>query len=325
MEHVLIDGQCAKTDRLIGDVGGTNARFALLSGNGVIHSSYTLVTSEYPTITQAIRAYLELVGTPIVTEAAIAIANPVHGERICMTNHDWAFSIEETRQELSLTHLLFKNDFAALAMSVPLLQENELQQIGGEVSKRQNTLAVIGPGTGLGVSGLLREGGSWIAVCGEGGHVSISPGNQRELAILRVCWEEFSHVSAERLVSGMGLQNIYRAICKLENKLADDLTPADISSMAISAENVYCEESLAIFCALLGSVAGNLVLTLGAFDGVYIGGGIVPKLGDYFRASEFRSRFEAKGRFVHKLAPVPAYVIKAKYPALIGIGQSFVV
>ncbi len=311
-------------DRLIGDVGGTNARFALLSENGVIHSNHTLVSSAYPNITQAIRAYLEMVGSPVVTEAAIAIANPIDGEHIRMTNHDWAFSIEETRRELALIRLLFKNDFAALAMSVPLLQPDELQQVGGELPKQKNALAVIGPGTGLGVSGLLRSGDSWLAINGEGGHVSISPGNQRELAILRVCWEEFSHVSAERLISGMGLQNIYRAVCKLENQAPDDFSPAEISSKAIAEDNVYCEEALAVFCALLGSVAGNLVLTLGAFGGVYIGGGIVPKLGDYFLASEFRNRFEAKGRFVHKLKPVPAYIIKAKHPALLGVGQSFV-
>lgn len=323
MNNVVIESHNTTNDRLIGDVGGTNARFALLSANGSIHSNHTLVSGEYPNITQAIRAYLAMVGSPMVTEAAIAIANPVDGEHIRMTNHDWAFSIEDTRRELALTRLLFKNDFSALAMSVPLLSSDELQQVGGDVTKKQSALAVIGPGTGLGVSGLLQHGSGWVTIDGEGGHVSVSPGNKRESDILQVCWEDYPHVSAERLVSGMGLQNLYRAICKLEKQTPEKLSPADISSKAIAANNVYCEEALGVFCALLGSVAGNLVLTLGAFDGVYIGGGIVPKLGDYFVASEFRSRFEEKGRFQSKLKPVPAFIIKAKHPALLGVGQSF--
>lgn len=310
-------------DRLVGDVGGTNARFALLSESGLIHSKHTLVSGEHPDITSAIRAYLALVGSPVITEAAIAIANPVDGEHIRMTNHDWSFSIEETRQELALKRLLFKNDFAALAMSLPYLSADELQQVGGNSVEEQSALAVVGPGTGLGVSGLLKAPGGWIVVDGEGGHVSLSPGNERESDILKVSWQQYPHVSAERLVSGMGLQNIYRAICKLENIIPEDLSPAEVSSKGMAASNVHCEEALAIFCALLGSVAGDLVLTLGAYSGVYIGGGIVPKLGDYFMASQFRRRFEAKGRFESKLKPVPAFIIKAKHAALVGVGQSF--
>ncbi len=310
-------------ERLIGDVGGTNARFALLSADGVIHKNHTLVSNEYPNIVEAIRAYLERVGSPVIKEAAIAIANPIDGDTIRMTNHNWSFSIEETRDELSLNRLLFKNDFAALAMSVPLLAVDELQKIGGDEVEQGNALAVLGPGTGLGVSGLVRSGENWIPLDGEGGHVSISPGNERECDILKACWVDYQHVSAERLISGMGLQNLYRSICKIEGLIPDNLSPADISSKAMRSEDIRCEEALATFCGLLGSVAGDLVLTLGAFGGVYIGGGIVPRLGDYFETSEFRNRFEAKGRFAPKLQLVPAYIINAPHPALLGIGQAF--
>ncbi len=311
-------------DRLIGDVGGTHARFALLSDQGVIHNNRTLISNDYPNILEAIQTYLEMVGSPAIAEAAIAIANPIDGEHISMTNHDWEFSIEETRRELALNRLLFKNDFTALAMSVPLLQSSDLQQIGGAHDpKPSNALAVLGPGTGLGVSGLLRFEDSWIPINGEGGHVSFSPGNKRECDILQTCWIDYQHVSAERLISGMGLQNLYQAICQLETCTPKDLSPAQISSNALNANDSYCEEALEIFCAILGSVAGNLILTLGAYGGVYIGGGIVPKLGDYFEKSDFRKRLEAKGRFTDNLRPVPAYVIKAKHPALLGIGQAF--
>lgn len=241
-----------------------------------------------------------------------------------MTNHHWAFSIAETRDALGLKELTFRNDFTALAMSVPLLTATDLIQVGGNAAQEKGSaLAVLGPGTGLGVSGLIKAGQHWIPLEGEGGHVSASPANERECDILKICWKHYDHVSAERLVSGMGLQNLYQAICKLEGIETEDLSPAEISNRDKRNTNPHCAEALATFCGLLGSIAGNLVLTLGAFGGVYVGGGIVPRLGGYFETSPFRERFEAKGRFRGHLEPVPAYVIQAKHPALLGIGQAF--
>lgn len=309
--------------RLIADIGGTNARFALLSADGTIAQHATLACADYADIVSAVGAYLLQAGRPVVDEAAFAIANPITGDRVQMTNHHWAFSIEESRRALGLKRLIFKNDFTALAMSIPALPSKELKQVGGTLGEKGTALAVIGPGTGLGVSGLVRSGHHWIPLEGEGGHVTVSPANDRECAILQRCWTWYDHVSAERLVSGMGLQNLYRAICSLEGFAAEALSPAEISERALAANDPYCEEALAIFCALLGSVSGNLVLTLGAFGGVYIGGGIVPKLGDYFAASAFRKRFEAKGRFRAHLSEVPAFVIHAEKPALLGIAQAF--
>lgn len=310
--------------RLIADIGGTNARFALFSAARSVHSQIVLACADHADITAAIQCYLALVGHPKIKQAALAIANPITGDWVEMTNHQWAFSINETCQTLGFDEMIFKNDFTALAMSIPLLLSQDLQQIGGIApSNKGSSIAVIGPGTGLGVSGLLQRGEHWVPIEGEGGHVSISPANARECDILAVCWAQFPHVSAERLVSGMGLQNLYQAICQLENVEAQALVPAEISALGLSESDPYCAEALAIFCGLLGSVAGDLVLTLGAFRGIYIGGGIVPKLGGYFETSDFRKRFEAKGRFQKHLEQVPAFVIHTKNPALFGISQAF--
>ena len=310
--------------RLIADIGGTNARFALLDLAGNIHSQLTLPCAEQADFVSAVRAYLQQVGSPRIAEAAVAIANPVSGDLIRMTNHNWTFSIEDSRQALGLERLLLRNDFTALAMSLPFLPEADCRQIGGTPSPGRQTLAVLGPGTGLGVSGLLPAGEThWVAVAGEGGHVSVSPGDARECDILKVCWSKFGHVSAERLISGMGLQNLHAAICQLDGQPESNLTPADISSRALAQADETCEEALAVFCALLGSVSGNLALTLGATGGVYIGGGIVPRLGDYFATTDFRTRFEDKGRFRDYLSAIPVYVIHNPHPALIGVSHCF--
>lgn len=308
--------------KLIADVGGTNARFAILSDDGTISGQKTLPCAKYDEFVDAVQAFL--VDAPSVTEAAVAIANPITGDRIQMTNHAWSFSIEEVRQTLGLHRLIFKNDFTALAMSIPLLTEQQCRQIGGTRAVPNSPIGVLGPGTGLGVSGLIPNADKWAALQGEGGHVSIAPANQREIDLLKQLWKTWDHVSAERLISGMGLENIYTALCALNEQDAESLTAADISNRALSGEDPVCVEALNVFCAMLGSVAGNLALTLGATGGVYIGGGIVPRLGKFFEQSEFRTRFESKGRFTEYLAKLPVYVIDADNPALIGISQAFV-
>lgn len=311
--------------RLIADIGGTNARFALLKDHA-IQNERVLKGADYPDFVSACSAYLSAVDNPEIHEAAIAIANPIEGDQITMTNHDWAFSIEDARQALGLDRLIFKNDFAALALSVPLLARAECHQVGGGMVKESSPIGVLGPGTGLGVSGLIPASDKWLPVVGEGGHVSISPANKRECEVLEMVWKDYQHVSAERLISGTGLQRLYRAICQLDGVMEQeisDMSPRDISAMAINKSNKRCEESLDMFCSLLGTIAGNLALTLGAKGGIYIGGGIIPKLGSYFDDSPFRQSFEKKGRFADYLGNIPVFVIQAKHPALIGISQVF--
>jgi glucokinase len=310
--------------RLLADVGGTNARFALEMAPGRIELIEVLACAGYPTLADAMRAYL---GAPAVVAAgagairhgAIAIANPVVDDRVRMTNHHWEFSIEAMRRECGFDTLLVVNDFSALARALPHLAPAHKQQVGGGTPRANSPLGLIGAGTGLGVSGLIPAGDGWTALRSEGGHVTFSPANQTEVAILQYAWREFGHVSAERLLCGAGVELIYRALLECAGKPADNLAAPEISRRALAGECALCDQVLEAFCGMLGTVAGNLVVTLGAQGGVYIGGGIVPRLGERFARSSFRRRFEDKGRFSGYLAAVPTWVITAEYPAFLGV------
>lgn len=309
--------------RLLADIGGTNARFALEFGPGRIELIEVLACNDHLTLAAAVRAYL---ASPAVAEAnpgpvrhaAIAIANPVVGDYVRMTNHHWEFSIEALRQECGFEILEVVNDFSALARSLPHLG-GQKRQIGGGAPVADAPLGLLGAGTGLGVSGLIPCGASWTALRSEGGHVSFSPANETEVAILQFAWREFEHVSAERLLSGAGVELIYRALADRAGRPGESLAAPEISRRALAGECALCDETVEAFCGMLGTVAGNLAVTLGAQGGVYIGGGIVPRLGERFARSSFRSRFEQKGRFAGYLGQIPTYVITADYPAFLGV------
>jgi glucokinase len=305
--------------RLLADIGGTNARFALQQeGSEGFADIEVLACSEYPAIGDAVRAYLGKAaarGLALdgVRHAAIAIANPVEGDEVSMTNHCWSFSIGALKAELGLDTLLVVNDFAALAMSLPHLKGEQRERIGGGVEQPGKAIGLIGPGTGLGVSGVVPCGERWIALAGEGGHASFAPVTKQEMKILQALWEEYGHVSAERLLSGLGLELIHRALA------GQRLSAPEITGRALDGSSVACRETVDTFCAVLGSVAGNVALTLGATGGMYIGGGIVPRLGRLFTASRFRERFEGKGRLSSYLARIPTWLITEEYPALRGV------
>ncbi len=316
----------ATTPRLIADIGGTNARFALL--RGVERSDeLVLACADYPDIVSAIEHYLQRVGASKAParprEGSFAIAGPVTGDVIRMTNHVWQFSAAQTRQRLAFDRLIFMNDFTALAMAVRHLPPSDLESVGGGRPLPRTPIALLGPGTGLGVSGLIPAGDQWIPIQGEGGHVTLSVMNEREIDVLKQLHQRFSHVSAERVLSGSGLVNLYDALCALEGVVPEPLTPPDVTRRAAEASCRICMEAISMFCALLGTLAGNLVLTLGAFGGLYIGGGIVPQLRRLFISSHFRDRFEDKGRYAEFLAAVPTYIIHTPLPALIGLSHSF--
>ncbi len=307
------------TPSLIADIGGTNARFALVDNPGALpQNPRTLSCADYATLADAAEAYLNQETGPRPRTAAFSIATPVTGDQLHMTNHVWAPSIQQTRESLGLTSLRIINDYTALALSLPDLADDDYQQVGGDQSPVGQIMAVLGPGTGLGVSGVIQVGNHWAPLQGEGGHVTYGPINKHEAAILEIIREKNDHVSAERLVSGPGLSLLYQSIAEFHCIQADILDPKDITAMAIAGSSPAAAEAVAMFCAILGTVAGNLALTLGARAGVFIGGGIVPQLGDYFYSSPFRSRFEHHDRFRQYLEKIPTYVICSKYPALRG-------
>ncbi|MBC7455054.1 MAG: glucokinase [Massilia sp.] len=309
--------------RLLADIGGTNARFALQFAPGRIELIEVLPCADYATLLDALRAYLATPALAVlagaIRHAAIAIANPVLGDLVRMTNHHWAFSIAALKAAIGFDTLLVINDFSALASALPHLNAQQKMQVGGGVACEGSPLGLLGAGTGLGVSGLIPAGDSWSALRSEGGHVTFSPVDDTEIAILRFAWREFEHVSAERLLSGAGLELIYRALAQHNGQLDLKLGAAEIARRALAGECALCDQVIEAFCGMLGTVAGNLAITLGAQGGVYIGGGIVPRLGERFTASSFRRRFEQKGRFVHYLAQVPTFVITAEYPAFLGV------
>ncbi len=304
---------------LVGDVGGTNARFGLLQREGEQPVSVRVYPcADFAGIAEAVECYLSGIAGERPRRAAIAVATAVTGDQVQMTNHVWQFSIEAVRRSLKLEQLTVINDFTALAMALPHLKADELWKTGGGKAVSTAPVALLGAGTGLGVSGLIPGKGHWIPLQGEGGHVSFSPVTESEIGILQFLRRRYEHVSAERLLSGPGLVNLYEAHAALKGVEPLPCSAADISTRGQDGTCLICAAALESFCAILGTVAGNLALTLGARGGVYIGGGIVPRLGDYFADSPFRKRFEQKGRFSSYLAAIPSFVIMAKYPALIG-------
>ncbi|MBK8181809.1 MAG: glucokinase [Candidatus Competibacteraceae bacterium] len=307
---------------MIADIGGTNARFALAKADGQISDECILSGADYPDLIQAATAYLRDIPSPRPRRVAVAVATPITGDWIQFTNSPWSFSTEAARQALGLEQLLIINDFTALALALPLLEADERRAIGGGAPVKQAPIALLGAGTGLGVSGLVWSGKHWIPLQAEGGHVTFSAHDEREWAVSQVLRQRFGHVSPERLLSGPGLLNLYTALAEIQGWRAENLTPADITDRATTGACPHCVEVLELFCGALGTAAGNLAITLGALGGVYIGGGIVPRLGHFFDRSPFRSRFETKGRFSNYLAAIPTWIITASNPAFRGVAAA---
>lgn len=305
--------------RLVADIGGTNVRFAIIESPGVPPAHLrALGCADHAGVEDALRAWQAQTGASIPEVAGFGIATPVTGDEVAMTNHPWRFSIGALRAALGLRRLTLVNDFTALALALPALGAADLRQVGRGEAQPGAACGLIGAGTGLGVSGLLPAAGGHVPLQGEGGHVSLPASTPREAAVIGLLAARHGHVSAERALSGPGLVALHDALRALDGVPASALTPAQVSARALGASCPFCVEAVALFCALLGTVAGDLALTLGARGGVYIGGGIVPKLGDFFVRSAFRERFVAKGRFRSWLERVPTRVIVAPHAALIG-------
>ena len=305
--------------RLLADIGATHARFALQTAPGVFRSVRVLKCDDFEGIVPLLQFYLSDHDDAPLHHAALAVANPVNGDQVRMTNRDWQFSTDAVRRELGLQTLLIVNDFTALAMAIPGLTPNDLMKVGGGAAAGNAVVGVLGPGTGLGVSGVIPTVDGFVTLGSEGGHMNFAPADEREFAILQFAWKEWSHVSNERLISGPGMEIIYRALAQRNGVKARARTSPDIISGALDDKDALCLEVLDCFCGMLGGAAANLAVTLGAFGGIFIGGGIVPRMGEWFAQSPFRARFEAKGRFSSYLAEIPTFVITTPNPAFHGV------
>jgi glucokinase len=309
---------------LVGDIGATNARFALLR-DGQPAVVRVLAVADHDSLEAAMAAYLG--GLPDAAarprQAAIAVAGPVTGDYLSFTNHPWSFSQNRLKADLALDRLIVVNDFVAQAMAIPRFGPGDCRQVGGGAPVAGAPVGIIGPGTGLGVSILAPgDSGKLTALAGEGGHVTLPAETEREAAV--IAWlhgQGRDHVSAESVLSGPGLSHLAAALSAIDGIEHAAMEPPEVTAHALAGDDALAVEAMAMFCAMLGSVAGNLALTAGARGGVYIAGGIVPRLGDLFDTSAFRERFVAKGRMRGFLEPIPTFVIVNKLPAFLGLAE----
>ncbi|NIZ03116.1 glucokinase [Thalassospira lucentensis] len=307
--------------QLVGDIGGTNARFAWLDDAGNPHTPMTLPVRDYATIGDAMRDFMVKTDCSDLREFAVAVACPAMADEIKFTNNPWVFSKDALKAEFNLDRLVVVNDFTGLAMSVPYLGGEDLITLFDGPGRPGLPLAVIGAGTGLGVSGLLPHEGHWLPIQGEGGHVTLPAVDALDFEIVKFLTAELGRVSAERILSGMGIENLYRALAAIDGLDVAPKTAAEVVDGALQSHDPLCLKVLDRFCLFMGGVAGDLVLTLGAFDGVFIGGGIGPRIADYMKQSGLKERMIAKGRFHDLMNDVPVRLMTAKYPALIGCAK----
>lgn len=304
------------------DIGGTNVRFAWLEHAEAepVHLA-KLRTNGFETLTDALNKALSKADVAPPGTGLFAGAGPIRDDGLDLTNARWVIRPPDLIERTGLAEVVLFNDFEAQALALPFLGEDELHRVGDAAPRADRTKAVIGPGTGLGVGVLAHAQGRWVVVPGEGGHVDLGPRDAKEASIFERIERIGGRVSGEQALSGDGLLNLYRAVCgtRGENCAHDD--PADVTEAALADDDAAAREALTLFCALLGRLAGDLALTVMAKGGVYIGGGIVPRLGDFFARSGFREHFEAKGRMQAYLEKIPSFVIHSPYPALVGAAQ----
>ena len=304
--------------RLVADVGATNIRFGLCAEGQALCPSEAFPCADFDGIEAAVRAFLDRADSRVEPrQGVLAVAGPVTGDTVALTNHAWRFSIAELGSALGMERLEVVNDFTAVALSLPHLGAEGLRRFGAGSPVAGTPMAVIGPGTGLGVSALVPAAGSWVPIAGEGGHRDFAAQTDEERTVLRYLQARHGHVSQERVLSGPGLVSSFLALGGSGDAAPG---PASIGARAVAGD-ALATAAVGLFSEVLGAAAGDLALTFGARGGVFIAGGIVPKLGAAFDSVRFRRRFEAKGRFANYLAEIPTHLITAEAPALVGLAH----
>lgn len=311
------------TQLLVGDIGGTNARFALAdSEKPGFSNELQLACADFESAHAAIDYFLQEKGAATPQVVCLAAAGPVVNRSVRFTNNHWSLSVGDLAANYPHAKIELLNDFEAIAHAIPFLAPDDYLHVGlpgaSELPKDDYTVGIIGPGTGLGAVGLKRVGGVAVPIAGEGGHVGFAPSTQVQMEILTVLRERFDRVSSERLVCGRGLENIHWALGRVHGEDWPQRSASEIFTAAASNDDGRASEAVQMFFEILGQVAGDFALTIGASDGIYIAGGIVPRYPDMFAVSRFRSGFENKGRYRSLMEAIPTRLIMHKYPGLFG-------
>jgi glucokinase len=301
----------------VADVGGTNIRLAQIEDGKLSHIKKYLC-SDYSSIDAVIKVYFKEFSEVKFAAGCLGVACPVNSDFISMTNNQWQFSITTLQESLGLEWLGVINDFTAVAHAVTVLSQQQKAQVGRGQAVATDNIAVFGPGTGLGVKHLTYTAEGWLALDGEGGHVDFAPVDEDDVAIWRFLTKKYGHASAEEVMSGRGLVQIYQALAEHKGLPAAFDDPADITDRALDGSCALSQATLTQFCRIMGSFAGNLALNMGTRGGVYIGGGIAPRFLNFLKDSDFRQRFEAKGRFRDYVASIPTFIITEPDHGLIG-------
>lgn len=302
---------------LLADIGGTNTRCAVVGADGQPDAIKVFENRRCNDLSELLGRYIQaLPADRKPTSGLFAVAAPIRGDTVQMINIDWRFSTDSLQQSLGIEQLQLRNDFEALAIGLPSLAANAIRQVGGGTVVPNQPKAVLGPGTGLGVASLIPVRDGWQAVSGEGGHVTLPAASAQEAKLIDKLRARFGHCSAERLISGPGLELLHATL-----HASRPIDAPAIGALAESGDR-QAQETFEMFFSLLGTVAANLALTVGAFGGIYIGGGIIPRHAERFATSGFRRRFEAKGRYGDYLKSIPTYLIVSDHPTLTALAAA---
>lgn len=305
------------SQKFVADVGGTNIRVARVTESGVADIK-KYMCNDFASIDLAIAKYFSDMPEYSFSQGCIAIACPVLGDQVEMTNHSWAFSQNALRSQLKLDALFVINDFTAVAHSLPVLGEEQVVQIGEGTAKENGNIAVFGPGTGLGVEHITMTSSGWQTLDGEGGHVDFAPVDETDVVVWRHLQSTLGRASAEEVMSGRGLHNIYTALANQASAPVVFTEPAQITDAALNGTCKIAEATLTQFCRIMGSFAGNLALNMATTGGIFIGGGIANRFPEFIQNSDFRARFEAKGQMKHYVKDIPTYLIAEPDHGLLG-------
>jgi glucokinase len=310
---------------LVGDFGGTNARVALADDVGAPFELRSYSSDDFATGTAVIERYLGEVGPHIaqtVRGCCIAIAGPVQDGRGKLTNGHIVCDAREMERVLGFERALVINDFTAIGHALPILPAAELRTIGPEL-RGVGTLAALGPGTGLGMGFVVQDGRGWRVLPSEGGHANLAPSDPLEIEVLGHLMQRFDFVGWETVLSGPGLVNLYRGVCEVWGTTPEVDDPSVITARGVSIDDPVCHQTLEMFCNLLGTAAGGLAMTVCATGGVYIAGGIAPKIADFVAHSQFRRRFEARGPMSYYVEAIPTRLVLETDLGLLGAAAAY--